>query len=330
MALASIQKIHSIAPHPDPEVTRLQVAKIFEWPVVVEKDKHREGDLVVFIEIDSIVPERPEFEFMRSRKFRIYNAKFKNAPSSGLVMPLSILPEGDWKEGDDVVEALGVRKYERPVDPQMGGDAEGDFPRQLISISDETNLLGCRQGTLDELEGREIFTSTKNDGSSTTFIYNKGEFQACSRRLLMKEGSGFPWQAAAKYELKERMAALGRNLAIQAECCGPKLNGNQMELKEMTLFLFRAKCLDTRQVLGLDEMVQVANALGVPHVKIIDRFVFDKSIHTAEYFRSVADAQVWDTNGKPAEGIVVAPVATFFSPKLQKDWSVKIINQIYK
>lgn len=91
MSLASIQKIHNIAPHPDPEVTRLQVAKIFEWPVVIEKDKHREGELVVFIEIDSIVPERPEFEFMRSRKFRIYNAKFKSAPSSGLVMPLDCL-----------------------------------------------------------------------------------------------------------------------------------------------------------------------------------------------------------------------------------------------
>lgn len=330
MSLASIQKIHSIAPHPDPEVTRLQVAKIFEWPVVVEKDKHKEGELVVFIEIDSVLPERPEFEFMRSRKFRVYNAKFKNACSSGLVMPLSILPEGEWKEGDDVVEALGVRKYERPIDPQMGGDAEGDFPRQLISISDETNLLGCRQGTLDELEGREIAILSKMDGSSSSFIYLNNQFQACSRRLLMKEGSGFPWQAAAKYNLKERMAAFGRNLAIQAECCGPKLNGNQMELKEMQLFLFRAKCLDTRQILGLDEMIEVANALGVPHVKIIDRFMFDKSIHTAEYFRSVADAQVWDTNGKPAEGIVIAPTKPFFSVKLQKDWSVKVINAVYK
>jgi len=166
--------------------------------------------------------------------------------------------------------------------------------------------------------------------SSTTFIHNKGEFQACSRRLLMKEGSGFPWQAAAKYNLKERMAALGRNLAIQAECCGPKLNGNQMELKEMQLFLFRAKCLDTRQILGLDEMIGIANALQIPHVKIISRFMFDKAVHTAEYFRSVADAQVWDTNGKPAEGIVIAPTTPFFSVKLQKDWSAKIINQSYK
>lgn len=165
MALASIQQIHSIAPHPDPEVTRLQVAKIFEWPVVVEKDKHKEGELVVFIEIDSVVPERPEFEFMRSRKFRIFNARFKGAASSGLVMPLSILGiEEDWTEGDDVTDILEVKKYERPVDPQMSGDAKGNFPSHLISISDETNLLGCRQGTLDELEGREIYISAKNDG----------------------------------------------------------------------------------------------------------------------------------------------------------------------
>jgi RNA ligase (TIGR02306 family) len=233
------------------------------------------------------------------------------------------------EEGLDVSDIIGVTKYSRPVDPQMSGDAKGNFPSHLISISDETNLLGCRQGTLDELEGREVCILSKMDGSSCSFIHLNNEFSACSRRLLMKEGSGFPWQAAAKYELKERMAALGRNLAIQAECCGPKLNGNSMELKEMQLFLFRAKCLDTRQILGLDEMIQVANALGVPHVKIISRFVFDKSVHTAEYFRSVADAQVWDTNSKPAEGIVVAPTTPFFSPKLQKEWSAKVISQQY-
>lgn len=44
----------------------------------------------------------------------------------------------------------------------------------------------------------------------------------------------------------------------------------------------------------------------------------------------MADSQVWDTNGKPAEGIVIAPTVPFFSVKLQKDWSAKVINSVYK
>lgn len=55
--LATLQKIHSIQPHPNPEVLKLEVAKILEWPVVIPKGQYREGELVVFIEIDSIVPE---------------------------------------------------------------------------------------------------------------------------------------------------------------------------------------------------------------------------------------------------------------------------------
>ena len=91
--LASIEKIHSVQKHPNEEVENLEVAKIKEWPVVVKKGQFKNDDLVVFIQIDSIVPDtNPYFEFMRRQKFRVWNAKFKGAPSQGLVCPLSILP----------------------------------------------------------------------------------------------------------------------------------------------------------------------------------------------------------------------------------------------
>ena len=90
--LASIEKIHSIQKHPNPEVEKLEVAKVKEWPIVVPIGQFKEGQLVVFIQIDSIVPEsHPYFEFMRRQKFRVWNAKFKNAPSQGLVCPFNIL-----------------------------------------------------------------------------------------------------------------------------------------------------------------------------------------------------------------------------------------------
>jgi hypothetical protein len=56
MRLATIQRIHSITPHPNPEVLRIECAKIKEWPVVIPKGIYKNDDLVVFIEIDSVVP----------------------------------------------------------------------------------------------------------------------------------------------------------------------------------------------------------------------------------------------------------------------------------
>jgi len=337
--LATIQKIHSITDHPNADT--LSCAFVMSWPVVVKREQFKEGELIVFIEIDSVVPETNYFEFMRKQKFRIWNARFRGCPSSGLVCPLSILPiptenvdlwlmgENPWTEGMDVSDILGITKYERPIDITIGGDAAGGYPTNLISISDEDNVLS-HASALSELEGKEIYISQKVDGSSSTFIWNNGDFSACSRRLIMKEGSGFPWRAVEKYDIKNKMIALGRNLAIQAEALGPKLNGNSLGLKDLEIKVFRVKDLDKRQVVNFYEMIGICEKLQLPHVDIIDVCQFDKNKHTVEYFKCLADGQLWPNSKKPGEGIVIAPTIPFHSYILDKGWSLKVINQNYK
>ena len=56
-----------------------------------KKNEFKIGDKIVYIEIDSIVPERPEFEFLRNRKFRIRTIKLRGQISQGLILPLSVL-----------------------------------------------------------------------------------------------------------------------------------------------------------------------------------------------------------------------------------------------
>jgi len=332
--LASIQVIHSIRQHPNPEVNKLEVAKILEWPVVIPKGQFKENDLVIYIEIDVIVPETPYFEFMRSRKFRTWPAKFKGAASAGLVCPLSVLPEMGIvdhviKEGDEVTEILGIKKYEKALDTQLGGDAKSNFPTNLISISDEDNLLSNKKA-LQELTGKKIFISQKADGSSGTFIYNQNEFKACSRRLELKENSGFPWTAANKYDIKNKLEKLGINIAIQAEIIGPKFNGNKLGLKDIEIRVFRAKNLDNCKIFSLGELKDLCYKLDLPMMKVIDEVDFDASIHTVEYFRNLADSQIYSENGGMGEGIVFAPIESFHSYELNKSWSLKVINSNYK
>jgi hypothetical protein len=116
--LASIQKI--VAKRPIEKADRIEVVQVQGWECVVNKsDNYQVGDLVVYIEVDSIVPDRPEFGFLRERKFRVRTIKLRGQVSQGLVLPLSILPKGtSLKEGHDVTEELKIKKY----DPQ--GEAE--------------------------------------------------------------------------------------------------------------------------------------------------------------------------------------------------------------
>lgn len=111
--LASIQKIVSIAPIEDAD--KILKCTILGWESVIAKaDNFNVGDKVVYLEVDSILPDKPEFEFLRDRKFRIRTIKLRGQVSQGICFPLTILPKGDYKEGDVVTGILGVRKY----DPQ--------------------------------------------------------------------------------------------------------------------------------------------------------------------------------------------------------------------
>jgi len=54
---------------------RIVLAGVLGWTVIVQKDEYTVGDKVVFVEIDSVLPEKPEFEFLRKNKFRIKTMK---------------------------------------------------------------------------------------------------------------------------------------------------------------------------------------------------------------------------------------------------------------
>ena len=66
MKLASIETIKELFPHPNAD--RLELAKILGWQAIVEKGKHQPGDRVVFVVIDTILPQAPWSAFLQDRK----------------------------------------------------------------------------------------------------------------------------------------------------------------------------------------------------------------------------------------------------------------------
>lgn len=112
-ALAHVELINNIEPIPGAD--RIVVATVLGWKVVVAKaDNFNIGDKVVYIEIDSRVPEKPEFEFLRDRKFKVKTIKLRGQISQGLILPISILGR-DAAIGEDVTNELGIYYYD-PAD----------------------------------------------------------------------------------------------------------------------------------------------------------------------------------------------------------------------
>lgn len=88
------------------------------WHVIVGTDL-KVGDMVVYCEVDTVLPVKPEFEFLRPRcwnnayqGFRIKAMKMGNVFSEGIVFPLYILPEGTYNDGQDITELIGAVKYD--------------------------------------------------------------------------------------------------------------------------------------------------------------------------------------------------------------------------
>jgi len=87
--LASIQRI--VAINPIKGADKIEVAQVLGWQCVTKKGEFKVGDLVVYFQVDSVLPARAEFEFLRERKFKIRTIKLRSQISEGLIMPVSIL-----------------------------------------------------------------------------------------------------------------------------------------------------------------------------------------------------------------------------------------------
>jgi hypothetical protein len=240
--LASIQKITNLTPIEGADA--IEVAQVLGWQVVVKKGEFSVGDLCVYCEIDSILPEKPEFEFLRTRKFRIRTIKLRGQISQGICFPLSILPNNEimYLEDADVTEVLGVQKYDpdefnvsipnksrAPVYkswtkrwipkfvlnfiwkhfPKFAKEhltisQGGPFP-EYVRKTDETRVQ-VLQRLLTEHKGELCFETEKLDGSSITIILKDGDFKVCSRNLNLREAadSNF-WKAARELDVENKM-----------------------------------------------------------------------------------------------------------------------------
>lgn len=322
MKLASIEIIADIAPHPNADA--LDVAKILGWQTIVKKGQFKVGDRVVFIVIDTILPDAPWSEFLKKgdSKIRLKTIKLRGQYSQGLTLPISVLEEHaqSWQVGADVGGLLGIKKYEKEIPACLAGDVKGNFPLHIAPKTDEDNGLSYPD-VVEYTLRKPCFATLKLDGSSCTIIVENGVIEhVCSRNMSLKESdrNGF-WIAAKKLKLDGF-----KSLIIQGELMGPGVQGNQLGLTEPTLFVYQVK-LDSKQWSDYDEMLAIAREIGAHCVGLIHWDMLGVDI---PFLQKIADS-VTLPNGQPAEGIVVrqqVPESTGNGRPL----GFKIINRNYK
>ena len=316
--LATIRKITDIRPIEGADM--IELATVGGWSVVVAKDVgHKVGNSVVYCEIDSFLPIKEEFEFLRKSSykkmgdqegFRLKTIRLRGQLSQGLILPISVVPitqfasAYDLPEGLDVTEMLGIVKYEPPIPAELAGKVKGGFPSFLHKTDEERvqNLVK----EYDEYKltsAHQFYMTEKLDGSSATYYMNKGEFGVCSRNLelLETEGNTF-WKVARELDLENKLRDKG-NICLQGELIGEGIQGNPYKIKGQTVHFFNAFDIDKQARLGINEFLVLLDDMELSSVPILDVAMLLPETITG--MLELAEGKSRLNNNTEREGVVV-------------------------
>jgi RNA ligase (TIGR02306 family) len=326
--LASIQRIKALDPIEGADA--IEKATVLGWQLVVKKGEYKVGDLAVYCEIDSIMPDRPEFEFLKPRGMRVRTIRLRGQVSQGICFPLSVLPK-DFKieEDADCTQVLGIEKFEPPIPACLSGISKGKFP-SFIPKTDETRVQ-VLQDVLDKYKGEKCYVTEKIDGSSVTYYINNGEFGVCSRNLeLVEDEENSLWKVARQLDIENKMRSLNRNIALQGELMGEGIQSNKLKLKGQTAFFFNAFDIDKFIYLSFSELKELLEKFQLPMVPLITTdYVLENDIPAIikmATLKSKICTDVW------AEGIVIRPLEDKIEKLIGNDYfkndrvSFKAIN----
>ncbi len=277
--LASIQKVS--AKNPIEGADLIELLKINDWQVVAAKaENYHVGDEVVYFEIDSFLPIRAEFEFLRkncykkmaddSEGFRLRTIKLRGQYSQGLVLHKHLFAEiENAKLGDDVTELLGVRKYEPPIPASLQGVAKGLFP-SFIRKTDEERVQNLSDSYLG-LQKNQYYITEKIDGTSATFYFKDNEFGVCSRGLeLIETPENTYWKIARDFNLEEIFRKNGKNIALQGEIFGESVQSNKYKKQGQTICFFSLFDIDSYSYTPLNDLKNFCKNNQLPIIPILD------------------------------------------------------------
>lgn len=216
--------------HPDAD--SLSIAYVKGWQCVVKTSDFDGKTLGAYIPIDSVLPELPEWEFMRPRNFRVKTIKLRKVLSQGLLVPAK---EG-WIEGQDVTEELGVKKYE-PPEIHFGGD---NIPN-VAGMSYKTDIERIQNFPEVFKNGDPVIITEKIHGTNFRFGVVENIFYVGSHFNIKKHPGGSIFSlVATKYDLENKVLGLWKSedVVFYAEIYGKSVQNLTYGLTSQDFIVF--------------------------------------------------------------------------------------------
>ena len=352
MKLATVQKIHKIEQIPDADA--IELAFVLGWQVVVKKNEYKINDYCCYIQIDTVVPDKPEYEFLKNKKFRVRTIKLRKQLSQGLIVPVPKSVK-NYYEGKDLTKELEIKKYEKidnnpeknekprmpkiwykkyiylfkynilyKVFPFMLSKTRTSFPKNLVSVTDEERIQNV-PNVLKTHKDKFFTVSYKFDGSSITIIHNrlfgKSKYRICSRNFELHNKSNDWYKTFVSTNFHIHIDALVKkfqtnDVIVQGECIG-KFNGNHHNLSKDEIRLFNIYINGERMLQNL--MIATCKELNIPYCNELHEVILLN--HTMEEILNMSNIPDLLNPKVPVEGLVWRCI--------NDNLSFKVINNNY-
>jgi RNA ligase (TIGR02306 family) len=319
--LATIRTVGELRPIEGAD--RIELVIVDGWQCVTQKSNgFKVGDLVVYFEIDSVLPMLPLFEFLKDsyvkrewiEGYRLKTRRFKKQLSQGLVLPIHDVipnPESTFEDGEDLTSFLGVQLWDPPISAQLAGTAKGNFPHFIPKTNQERVQNVFRK--IKEKHPDDTYEVTlKLDGSSCTIFVKDQTIRVCSRNLeldIEKNPENAFCATALKYAptLMKLISELS-DIAIQGELMGPGIQGNREGFTDLQFFVFdifditRQCYLTPGERIALLEVINENAEVKFQHAPIIVPKVGLHNLYSVEDVLKIANRR--SINHPIAEGLV--------------------------
>jgi hypothetical protein len=341
--------VTKIEKHPNADT--LSIVDVEGYPVIVRTGEFKEGDLAAYIPIDSIMPDKEQWDFLGKHR-RIKAKKLRGIFSMGMLAPL---PPGEWKVGDALKDALGIIKYEPgaereiPENPhKLPPKPKGWGPIAVLkriyyyfkygrnfrkksgtppfTFPEYTDIEGLRKYKRVLMEGEEVVIGEKVHGSNSAYTFYKNKFWVRSHHQFKgrpsKKGSvdNF-WQAAFNANLEEKLTK-APGIAFYGEVYGKVQKGFPYDKPgDVRVRFFDAMDLTTLKYLDYEDFKNWCNILDLEVVPVLYKGPWKEELKSLAEGQSILAKHI-------REGFVVKPIKERIEPHFGRV-ILKMVGEAY-
>lgn len=302
----NVVRVGKIAKHPNADT--LSCARVFDYNVIVRTGDYSEGDLAVYIPIDSIVPDTEEWRFLAPKdveltsvpaKYRRVKAKrLRGIFSQGM---LTKLPSAGLNEGDDVCFLMKIEKWESSEEQRLQTFGECEKKPDDWEFVKYTDIEPLRRFMSVLEDDESVVITEKLHGASARFCHDGTRLWVGSRQQIKKDVSGVVWWDVARdFFLEEKLAKFPMVIFF-GEVFGKVQNLNYGIKRGATFRVFDTFDVKTMRYNDWLTTTTLCSDLGLPVVPVLYEGKWNDSLKSLAEGQSTLAAHV-------REGFVVKPI----------------------